>query len=86
MNRPPSRARLLIEDFEPDLVADLTADFVEEEIGRLDWLKNLNLLKDRGLLQPRLDGWLARTSLDPSLKSQILSQLEQLATNPGRWR
>lgn len=68
-----------------DDVNDLAADFVEQEVGRLDWVKNLNLLKDTGKLAPRLSNWLSRMGYSRDLHEPVLAELDRLVTMPGRW-
>lgn len=81
-----SKARQLVEEAVQDEIHDLAADFVEQEVGRLDWVKNLALLKSNGQLQPRLEDWLKRMGYGHELAAPIVEEVERLLKLPGRWR
>ena len=66
-------------------IHDLAADFVEQEVGRLDWTKNLALLSLNGRLRPRLEDWLERMGYGKDQAELVLAELDRLLKMPGRW-
>ena len=66
-------------------IEDVAACFVEEELGRFDFVNNWNQAKSRGSIVDRIAQWLDRVRLnvDPN---ELIAALDRLAASrPGRW-
>lgn len=64
---------------------DLALSFMEEEIGRFDWLNNWAKIKESGTARQRVQDWLSalRIEHDPD---EIVSFLDGItAERSGRW-
>jgi hypothetical protein len=67
--------------------SDLAADFIENEIGRHDWMENWPKWKSKHPdYRERIRAWLERIgeNLDPDEIVQAIDQMKILA--PGKWR
>ncbi len=66
---------------------DIAADFVENELGRHDWMRNWPVYKSKPDLRERIATWLKHsgyTSADPADVEEAIERF--LRARPGRWR
>jgi len=67
-------------------VADIAADFVENEIGRFDWVNNWSVVRGKRDVVAMVQQYLTKYGLtaDPVA---VVAQIDQMASeNPGRWK
>lgn len=77
---------VLNEEHEDENLADIAADFVEDELGRLDWMGNWNLIRSRENPVQRIQSYLDTYGISADA-TQIAAYLDKLvASNPGRWK
>jgi hypothetical protein len=65
---------------------DLALDYVENEVGRFDWMNNWPKHKEQRPIRDRVAAWLERlqAQADPD---DIIRRIDDLVTKrPGRWR
>lgn len=67
-------------------VSDIAADFVENEIGRLDWMNNWRLIKSRENPVLKVQAYLDKLGLlaDPQA---VVNEIDRMmVSTPGRWK
>lgn len=67
-------------------VADIAADFVENEIGRFDWVNNWSVVRGRENVVGLVQAYLTKYGMaaDPTA---VVAEIDQMAqNNPGRWK
>lgn len=79
-------AEALIEMDDSESVAEIAADFIENEVGRLDWINNWSVVRERedpvAMVQLYLDDF--DIVADPV---KIVEYIDRLArVNPGKWK
>lgn len=83
-----SAATLIVEAVLDDNedVADIAADFVENEIGRFDWVNNWYVIRGKEDPVAKVNRYLNAYSLvaDPAAVVAAIDQMAQ--NNPGRWK
>jgi hypothetical protein len=71
-----------------DPVQDLAVDFVEQELGRLDFHRNWHVFKqkfpDPESRQKRVQDWMDRIGLEGNPKD-VLDRIEDLSQQTGFW-
>ena len=73
-----------------DPVENLAVDFIEQELGRLDFHKNWQVFKRKfpgpADQQKRVQDWLDRLGIQAqATPQQILDHIEKLSTHDGLW-
>jgi hypothetical protein len=64
---------------------DLALSFIEEEVGRFDWVNNWPKIKESGNARWRVQNWLDALGVEHSA-DEIVSYLDKLvAERTGRW-
>ena len=82
-------AHLIVEailEEEPESVEEIAADFVENELGRFDWMRNWAVIKGKEDPVAKVKAYLDYYGLraDPQ---QIVDEIERLVEKvPGRWK
>lgn len=67
-------------------IEDIAVDFIENELGRHDWMKNWPIYKAKPRFLDRIAHWLAATGHDAT-PDDIARRIDQmLLIQPGRWR
>ena len=67
-------------------VAEIAADFIENEAGRLDWVNNWRVIKGRGDALAKVQSYLNTYGLVADAQ-EIVNTLDRMAEeNPGRWK
>lgn len=65
---------------------DLALTFMEEEVGRFDWQKNWNAVKERGDVRGKIQRWLKALNVEHN-PDEIIAYLDKVtAERAGRWR
>lgn len=64
---------------------DLACTFLEEEVGRFDWIRNWESLRKDGIAHQKVKSWLDFMGIehDPGAIVDYLNNLSR--TRPGRW-
>jgi hypothetical protein len=79
-----AEAVLELDDSEP--VAEIAADFIENEIGRHDWVNNWQLIRDRQDPVQRVQQYLDEYAIAADAR-QIVDHIDRMARlNPGLWK
>lgn len=85
---PKVAAAVIVEmmlDFEED-TAEIAADFIENEVGRFDWVNNWQVIRGREDPVAMVQAYLARYGLVANAQ-EIVNSIDQMAQdNPGRWK
>lgn len=64
---------------------DLACTFLEEEVGRFDWINNWKTIKSSGAALNRVREWLSLVNIQHDPQA-IVEYLDKLATTrTGRW-
>lgn len=64
---------------------DLATTFVEEEVGRFDFQKNWEAMKQRTNIRERVRQWLEQLNVDNN-PDEVIAAIDLLASSrPGRW-
>ncbi len=87
-------ARLLVEilldqgedEAETELIQDVAADFIENEVGRFDWLRNWGVIRSQGDPVPKVQAYLDTYAITADAR-KIVAEIDRMAVeNPGRWK
>lgn len=71
---------------EPESIEEITADFVENELGRFDWMRNWQVVKQNGEAMARIEQYLAYYGIQAN-PVEIVNEIERLAREaPGQWK
>jgi hypothetical protein len=85
----PRRAGRLIVELLLDAdesVADIAADFIENEVGRFDWVNNWQVVRSKGDPLGKVQAYLDQYGLVADAQA-VVDAIDQLAAeNPGRWK
>jgi len=64
---------------------DLALSFMEEEVGRFDWMNNWPKIKATGTARQRVQDWLSALQIEHS-PDEIVSYLDKIvAERSGKW-
>jgi len=73
-------------DEEPESIQEITADFVENELGRFDWMNNWRVIKANGQAVERIEAYLGYMGIQAN-PMEIVNEIERMAREtPGRWK
>jgi hypothetical protein len=74
-----------ISDDDGDPMQDIASDFIENELGRFDWVENWKLVKQDGSAVDRIEAYLSAYGIDvdPQEVAGYIDRMED--KNPGRW-
>lgn len=66
-------------------VEDVAANFIEDEVGRHDWVRNWEAFKDKNDPVHRIEQWARGYAMrvDPN---DVVSTIDQMAKIGGAWR
>ncbi len=65
---------------------DLASNWVEEELGRYDWIANWAKAKERGNIRERIDEWLKLMNVQDVSPESIIQYIDELVkSRTGRW-
>lgn len=83
-------ARLIVEVFladeDTDTVAEIAADFMEDEVGRFDWLTNWQVIRGREDPVAKVQAYLSEYGIAANAQ-EIVNYIDRMVTeNPGRWK
>jgi len=83
-------ARLIVEvliaDEDTDTIAEIAANFMEDEIGRFDWLTNWQVVRKREDPVAKVQAYLDEYGIAADAQ-EIVNYIDQMTTeNPGRWK
>jgi len=82
MNMTPD---LVFRTKSPPDTEDLALTFMEEEIGRFDWVNNWPKIKEQGTARQRVQDWLSALQVEHN-PDEIVSYLDKLlAERSGKW-
>jgi predicted nuclease with TOPRIM domain len=85
---PKQTARMIVEtliDYGED-AEEIAADFIENEIGRLDWVNNWSVIRKTRDPVAMVQDYLTRYNLAGNAQ-EIVNIIDQMsARNPGRWK
>ncbi len=82
----PSIVEALLEEPETTPNEEIAADFIENEVGRFDWVNNWQAIKKRGDPVARVRAYLLLYDLRAN-PVEIVNIIDQMAqNNPGRWK
>lgn len=64
---------------------DLALSFMEEEVGRFDWMANWPKIKAAGTARQKVQNWLEALQIDHN-PDEIVAYLDSMVTErKGRW-
>lgn len=67
-------------------VEDIAADFIENEVGRFDWVNNWNLIRSREDPVAKVQTYLDQYGLVADAQG-VVEAIDRMAeVNPGRWK
>ena len=85
---PQAAGRLIVEmvlDADED-TAEIAADFIENEVGRFDWVNNWQVIKAKEDPVAKVQSYLTAYGLVADAQ-KIADAVDQMAAeNPGRWK
>jgi hypothetical protein len=65
---------------------EIAADFIENEVGRFDWMVNWNKIKSKGNPVHKVMDYLETYGIDAD-PEEIVDIIDQMVIdNPGRWK
>ena len=87
---PVSTAKFIVEAVleldNSETVAEIAADFIEDEIGRFDWKNNWEVIKTRENPVKRVQDYLNNYSIVADAE-KIVNYIDLMTVeNPGRWK
>jgi hypothetical protein len=81
-----SLVEVLLEDDDPEDLQDIAYDFIENELGRFDWVKNWWTLRQQGLAESRMQAYLEQYAIDADAATVTAYIDRMVLTNPGTWQ
>lgn len=76
---------LLYDDLEGEPVEEVAADFIENEVGRFDWINNWAKFKEKHDAFVKVRQYLATHRINAS-PEEVISEIERMVKfNPGKW-
>lgn len=88
-DRDLSRVAVLVVEMVLDAEEDVTeiaADFVENEVGRFDWVRNWEVIKEKEDPVAKVQHYLLTYGLMADAR-EVVNIIDQMArTNPGHWK
>jgi len=79
-------AEVLLADEDTDTVAEIAADFMEDEVGRFDWITNWQVIREREDPVAKVQAYLDEYGIAANAQ-EIVNYIDRMVTeNPGRWK
>lgn len=79
-------AEAVLELDDSESVGDIAADFIENEVGRFDWINNWNVISEREDPVERVQQYLDNYAIVADAR-KVVEYINWLALeNPGRWK
>lgn len=77
---------LLLSDEDVESTQDVAADFIEDELGRFDWMNNWRVIREREDPVAKVQAYLDTYGIVADAR-QVVDYIDQMTVkNPGRWK